>query len=91
MLLILRHNSRITTQQQFESGLIVMRREIVDSITFNLHLWRTVPHRRLTILRRIQALQQLYLEFYRINNVQDLNNLNRLVKNILNIWTSDVH
>lgn len=89
MLLILKHNTRITTQQHFESGLIAMRREIVDSITHNLRLWRTNPKRRITILRRIQALQRLYLELYRINHVNDLTRLNRLVRNILNVWISD--
>lgn len=69
-----------------DDGLAVFKREITDSISLNLQNWRKLPHKRNIILRRIQALQQLYLSLLRTQTVNDLKHLDSLVRNILKLW-----
>lgn len=72
-----------------ENSLLILRREIVDNIEYNLSVWRQMPPKRSLILRRIQALQQFYLSSFRIHRWNDVNQLDKLVKNILTVWTRD--
>lgn len=89
MVRIFQYNSQ-TSMVSIEHGLNVLRREIEDNITYNLNVWRRMPAKRILVLRRIQALKKFYLALYRFNgNQRDFNNLNQLVKNVLNVWITD--
>lgn len=89
MVRIFQYNSQ-TTMASIENGLNLLRREIEDNITYNLNVWRRMPAKRVLVLRRIQALKNLYLALYRIEgNHRDFNYLNQLVKNVLNVWMTD--
>lgn len=86
MVRIFQYNAH-TTMASIERGLIVLRREIEDNITYNLNVWRRMPAKRLLVLRRIQALKKFYLALYRFRgNHGDFNHLNQLVKNVLKVW-----
>lgn len=82
MFLVLKQNKIAA----IDDGLSVFKREITDSISLNLQHWRKLPHKRNIILRRIQALQQLYLSLLRAQTVNDLKHLDSLVRNILKLW-----
>lgn len=85
MLQVLKQNKVIA----IDDGLTVLKREITDSISLHLQKWRKLPHKRNIILRRIQALQHLYLSLFRVQTVGDLKPLDPLVRNLLNIWPAD--
>lgn len=87
MLYILKYNSK--KWNAIETSLDVLRREIVDNITYNLKLWRKLPHRRYNLLRRIQKLQNFYLALYRIKSDSDFSDLKRLMGSVLKVWTND--
>lgn len=89
MVRIFQHNSQ-TTMVSIENGLNVLRREIEDNITYNLRVWRRMPAKRVLVLRRIQALKKFYLDLYSFHgNQRDFNQLNQLVKTVLNVWITD--
>lgn len=90
MVRIFQYNSQTTMASIERGGLDVLRREIEDNITYNLNVWRRIPSKRLLVLRRIQALKKIYLALYRFNgNHCNFNSLNKLVKNVLNVWITD--
>lgn len=72
-----------------DDGLASLKREVSDHISYSLQSWRKLPHKRNSILRRIQWLQQLYLATLRIQSVNQLGSLDKLVRNILNLWTGN--
>lgn len=72
--------------QSFQSAVIVLQRDTDVSISDNLKLWRRYPLKRPYVLRRIQALRQLYLELFRQIDKRDLVKLNAMIQNVLNVW-----
>lgn len=89
MVRIFQYNTR-TMMQAMEHGRRVLQREIEDNITYNLYVWRRMPMKRVRVLRRIQALKKFYLALYRYSgNERDFNDVNQLVRNILNVWRSN--
>lgn len=84
---IIRYKSQHRTS--IDSILVVMRREIEENIVENLRLWRKMPFKRAYILRRIQALRQLYFTLFRPLNTNDLDHFNELIQNVLNVWLYD--
>lgn len=81
-ILSIKHQER----QSFQSAVIALQRDTDVSISDNLKLWRRHPLKRPYILRRIQALRQLYLELFRQIDKRDLVKLNELIQNVLNVW-----
>lgn len=89
MVQIFQYNSH-TTMTSIEHSLNVLRREIEENITYNLNVWRRMPTKRILVLRRIQTLKKFYLALYRFKGKhRDFNNLTQLVKNVLNVWSTD--
>lgn len=73
-------------RKSFQSAVIALQRQTDASISDNLKLWRRHPLKRPYILRRIQALRQLYMELLRQIDKRDLVKLNEFIQNVLNAW-----
>lgn len=67
--------------------LAVLRKEIIDNISFSLRQWRKIPYNRGQILRRLQSLQRFYLHLFRIDNSCDFNSLDAFVRDVTKVWT----
>lgn len=73
-------------QQSIESVIIALRRETEDSLIESLRAWRLHPRKRNYILRRIQALRQLYFSLHTQAYNRDLKKIDELIKNVLAVW-----
>ncbi|GAB0095391.1 uncharacterized protein DMENIID0001_107720 [Sergentomyia squamirostris] len=65
----------------------VLRAEVEDNISESLREWRLAPHRRSSILRRLQILRELYLHLYKTNQFCDFKQLEHFVRRIVKIWS----
>lgn len=71
-----------------EDCLAVLRKDIIDNISFSLRQWRKIPYKRGQILRRLQVLQRFYLHLFRIDQSCDFNSLDVFVRDIAKVWTT---
>lgn len=82
-------NIKAQEKQSFDDILVVLQREVDETIVENLKLWRRVPLKRPYILRRIQALRRLYLELFRKIDKRNLSTVTALIQDVLNVWSFD--
>uniref|UniRef100_A0A1L8DU29 Putative thioredoxin/protein disulfide isomerase n=1 Tax=Nyssomyia neivai TaxID=330878 RepID=A0A1L8DU29_9DIPT len=65
----------------------VLRVEVEDTISESLRQWGVYPHRRSSILRRLQILRELYLHLHETNQFCDFKQLEHYVRRIVKIWS----
>lgn len=66
---------------------LVLRNEITDSISFSLKQWRKIPHHRGQIYRRLQILQRMYLQLFRVSGSCDFGEFIVSVGDVRRVWT----
>lgn len=63
-----------------------IRTEIHDDIAFSLRQWRSQVHLRGGIVRRLQALQRLLLQLYRVDYADDGGALLLMTQAVRKVW-----